>query len=324
MPFHMVWLATHACQLRCRHCSSSSELRRPDELTTAEARGLFDQLAVAGVVDLSISGGEPLLRKDIFELIEYAKYMGFAVGLGSHGAKLSKSQATHFREAGLDRFQVSLDGLVSAHETLRRFPGLFWRALAAIELALSAGLRVHVCCTINRLNVRELGALVELAAQHGVHRVNFSRYVPTGRGTEELDIPDTEWQNVARQCIELRKQYRGTLEITSHLAQQILVDEDVRTMPGHIGCQAGAGQGCVTTNGTVYPCVLLPIPLGSIRDRPFREIWASSPVNQALRNRANLKGKCGTCAVRDRCGGCRAVAYTRTGDYLAPDTRCWC
>ena len=111
--------------------------------------------------------------------------------------------------------------------------------------------------------------------------------------------------------------------MATHLAQQILVDRQVTGMPGFIGCQAGIGQGCVTANGSVLPCVLLPVPVGNIREKPFVEIWTTSPVIQALQSRQSLQGACGSCFFKDRCGGCRAVALAKTGDYLATDERCW-
>ena len=249
-----------------------------------------------------------MLRKDIYELIVYAKSSGFAVGIGSHGAKFTRWQAARLRDTNIDRLQISLDGLQASHESLRRLSGLFTRALATIGIALKEGLRVHVCCTINRLNIGELEDVVALAARLGISRVNFSRFVPTGRGTADLDLPDAEWQKVARRCLGLRERYRGVVEVSSHLAQQILQDTEAQAMPGHIGCQAGAGQGCITANGTVLPCVLLPIPLGNIREKTFRDIWEFSPVNRAPAGSGHAQGKVrrlpGPRAVRRLSCGC--------------------
>ncbi len=322
-PYHMVWIATNACNTRCLHCSSNSTVRSPDELTTQEVLDLFDQFADCGVIDLAISGGEPLLRSDIPEIVAHARKRGITVGVGSNGGRFSERQAEALHQSGLNRFQVSLDGFVAAHETLRQWNGLFDRVLKTIDIARKAGLRVHVCCTINRLNVEELEPFVEMVSKLAVQRINFSRYVPTGRGTDALDLTAKEWQKVVRLCIELRDQYKGRLEIVTHLAQEILVDDEIANMPAFIGCQAGIGQGAVTANGTVLPCVLLPIPLGNIRHQPFRQIWQDSPLNKTLRDRSNLETKCGSCQLRSRCGGCRAIAYAKTGNYLATDPRCW-
>jgi AdoMet-dependent heme synthase len=322
-PFHMVWLATDGCNARCLHCSSGSTRRSPEELTTAEAKDLMTQFAGIGVVDLAVSGGEPLLRRDLFDVIGYARDLGMSVGIGSNGGRLTGRQAAQLADSGINRFQVSLDGPKAAHDRLRRWPGLFERVLDTIDTVAALGIRVHVCCTITRLNVDELEEFVSFLATRPIRRINFSRYVPTGRGTALLDLDDSRWRDVLQRCTALRDAYFGRLEITTHLAQQILVDPCVGHMPGFIGCQAAVGQGCVTATGDVLPCVLLPIPMGNIRRRPFVEIWRDSPVAANLRNRAELRGACGTCALRERCGGCRAVAYARTGDYLATDPRCW-
>ncbi|BCJ56073.1 heme d1 biosynthesis radical SAM protein NirJ2 [Actinoplanes sp. NBRC 14428] len=323
MPFHMVWLATDGCNARCLHCSSNSTRRSPGELTTDEARDLMTQLARAGVVDLAVSGGEPLLRRDLFDVVAHARALGLSVGIGSNGGRLTPRQAVRLAASGINRFQVSLDGLREQHDRLRRWPGLFDRVQRTIDTVAGSGVRVHVCCTITQLNVDDLEEFVAYVATRPVRRINFSRYVPTGRGTALLDIGDARWREVAERCMALRDAYAGRLEITTHLAQQILVDPCVAGLPGFVGCQAARGQGAVTATGDVLPCVLLPVPMGNIRQRPFAEIWRDSPVAARLRDRASLSGACGSCALRERCGGCRAVAYARTGDYLAPDPRCW-
>jgi len=323
-PFHMVWLATNLCNARCLHCSSNSAKCLADELNTEEALGLMESLADAGVLDLAVSGGEPLLRRDLFRIISHARRLGIAVGVGTNGTTITRAVAKRLADAGVNRLQVSVDGLPASHDMLRCWPGLYQRALQAIDTARNIGLRVHICCTISRINFHELEEFVALVATSmGVSRLNLSRYVPTGRGKDDLDLRNSEWQEVVVQCAHLRKQFRGTLDIVTHLAQTILADDEVRPLPGFVGCQAGRGQGCVTANGTVFPCVLLPIPVGNVRLSPFREVWANSPVIRDLQDRNCLKGACADCAWKERCGGCRAVAFAKTGDYLSSDPRCW-
>ncbi|MCA1993430.1 MAG: radical SAM protein, partial [Coleofasciculus sp. S288] len=164
-PFHMVWLATNRCNARCAHCSSNSSTPYPDELSQEEACDLMDQFAEAGVVDLAISGGEPLLRQDLFEIIAHARSRGLSVGVGSNGAVLSQETAIRLVESGINRFQVSLDGQAAEHEALRCWNGLFDRALQMIQRAREVGLRVHVCCTINRLNWQILESFTELVSR---------------------------------------------------------------------------------------------------------------------------------------------------------------
>lgn len=322
-PLHMVWLTTNACNARCQHCSSNSAKRSRDELSTTEVLQMLDEFAEVGVVDLGISGGEPLLRKDLFVVIRHARSLGMTVGVGSNGTTVTESVARRLEQSEVNRFQLSLDGLEPSHDRLRCWPGMFQRVLRSVNLVLERGIRTHVCCTITRLNHTELESFTALMAGLGVHRINFSRYVPTGRLAGQLDLAMAEWRRVIELCVRLRDEYRGRLEIVTHLAQQVLVDPEVADMRSFVGCQAGRAQGCVTANGTVIPCVLLPIPLGNVRSAPFGEIWRNAGVVRELQARSGLKGACGCCPHRSRCGGCRAVAYARTGDYLATDERCW-
>ena len=324
IPFHMVWLATNLCNASCLHCSSNSQASRlEDELSTDEVCSLFNQFHDVGVVDVSISGGEPLLRRDIFEIISHANHLGLPVSIGTNGGSLNGELVKKLSGYKISRFQISLDGFAGSHDRLRCWDGLFKSAVLTINTVIEAGFNTNICCTINKNNFGELEHFVEFVCGLGVKRLNLSRYVPTGRSSKELDLTHDEWFSVISLCSRLQDRYMGKLEIVSHLAQQILLRDDVKEMPGFIGCQAGIGQGCVTADGIVWPCVLLPLPLGNIRKNSFKEIWQGSDVVRSLRDRNNLKGTCSTCGVKDRCGGCRAVAYAKSGDYLSVDPRCW-
>jgi radical SAM protein with 4Fe4S-binding SPASM domain len=215
---------------------------------------------------------------------------------------------------------VSLDGFAEQHDKLRRWPGLFERVLKTIQTARKAGIRVHVCCTITRLNCESLEAFVAFLAQTGIKRLNLSRFVPTGRGSDILDPGDSAWRSIIERCGALKAAYVGKLEITTHLAQQILVDSEAERMVAFTGCQAGRGQGCVTANGTVLPCVLLPVPVGNIRQASFREVWTNSPTIRAFQNRDQLQGACRKCSLRERCGGCFKIDYyDQSLTYHLPD-----
>jgi radical SAM protein with 4Fe4S-binding SPASM domain len=320
----MVWLATNQCNANCLHCSSDSHSGSTvDELSTDEIFGLFDQFHNTGVVDVAISGGEPLLRQDIFEIIGYANRLGLPVSVGTNGWNTGVDLVRELSKYQIARFQISLDGFAGSHDRLRRWEGLFDRAVSTINTAVNANLNTNICCTINKYNYRDIDSFVEFVCGLGVKRLNFSRYVPTGRGSDELDLNSDEWFSVISLCSRLRDSYMGKLDIVSHLAQQILLRDELKDMPAFIGCQAGIGQGCVTADGTVWPCVLLPLSLGNIRERTFKEIWQGSDVVRSLRDRSSLKGICSTCDFKARCGGCRAVAYAKSGDYLSEDPRCW-
>ena len=322
-PYHMVWLATNACNARCVHCSSNAAKRLPGELSTAEAKRLFDELAEMGVFNVAISGGEALTRPDLFEIIEHGASLGIRLGLGSNGSTVSRQVVRHLKEAGLERLQISIDGVEATHDRARRWPGLYRKAERAIELGLEGGLRVHVCFTAHRMNHGELREVVGQCVLWGVHRFNMSRFVPTGRGDAELDLTPREWERLVGDLEVVRRELAGRIEFTTHLAQSILANPELGCQAGFLGCQAGVGQGCIGPVGQVTPCVMLPVVAGNIRRKPLREIWETSPVLVALRDRDRLGGWCHSCAFRERCGGCRAVAYAYEGDPLAADPRCW-
>lgn len=322
-PFHLVWNVTNACNLRCEHCFSASGKPLPDELTTAEGHDLLDQIAEAGVFDLAFCGGEPLIRKDIFELLRYASALGLTTGLGSNGWMIKEQVVERLGEAGVVRLQVSLDGLEENHDRIRGRTGLFARTVAGIKTSVASGMRTHVCFTAHRGNLADLEPVIDLCAGLGVHLFNLSQFVPVGRGQQVRDLTVPEWRDVLTLWQRKRREYAGRMAFASHLAQLALVDPDIACSAGFRGCQAGTGQGAITATGDVLPCVVLPIPVGNIREQRFADIWRGSSVLRSLRARDRLGGLCGSCALRERCGGCRAVAWAYTGDCLAEDPRCW-
>lgn len=323
MPYHMVWLATNACNARCVHCSSDAAKCLPSELTTQEAKEMFEDLASAGVFDVAISGGEPLTRRDIFEVIEHATGLGIRVGLGSNGSTVTPQVARRLKDLGLNRLQISIDGLEETHDRARRWRGLFQKSIRAIKTGIDADLDVHVCFTAHRMNFRELGAVIDQCATWGVRRFNMSRLVPTGRGDTSLDLTPGEWKMVVEGFELKRKALAGQMDFSTHLAQLVLLDPSLDCTSGFVGCQAGLGQGCIGPEGDVTPCVMLPVVVGNIRQQSLEELWPTSPIIQTLQDRSNLKGWCHSCDQREKCGGCRGVAYAYTGDLLAPDPRCW-
>jgi radical SAM protein with 4Fe4S-binding SPASM domain len=280
-------------------------------------------LADIGIFDVAISGGEPLIRRDLIEIMEFALGVGIRLGLGSNGTMLNAQITKELKRIGIDRLQISIDGLEETHDKARRWKGLFRKSINAIQFGLHEGITTHVCFTAHRMNMDEIPEVIDFCASLGVSRFNFSRLVPTGRATSNLDLTPIEWQKVNTVFERKRSQYKGRMEFTTHLAQQILSNPNLESMCGFIGCQAGIGQGCIDSVGNVSPCVMLPICIGNIREKSFEDIWTSSPVIKKLQDRQNLKGRCFHCSYREKCGGCRGVAYSYTGDFLDQDPRCW-
>ncbi len=173
------------------------------------------------------------------------------------------------------------------------------------------------------MNHGELRDVVGQCIDWAVHRFNMSRFVPTGRGDTELDLSPREWERLVSDMEAIRREFAGRIEFTTHLAQSILANPELGCQAGFVGCQAGSGQGCIGPLGQVTPCVMLPVVVGNIRRKPLREIWETSPMLASLRDRNRLGGWCHSCVFRERCGGCRAVAYAYGGDPMAADPRCW-
>lgn len=322
-PYHLVWGLTNACNIRCVHCYASSAKPDPGELNADEASKAPRSVAEAGVFDIAFSGGEALLRKDVFDLVVQASHLGMATGLGTNGWMVNDVVASRLAKSGLTRMQISINGLASVHEDIRRRRGLFARACQAISSSRNAGLQTNVCFTVHRGNLAQLDDVVNLCLDLGVHGLNVSQFVPTGRGDSELDLETGQWEDLYKRWAEYRQLYRGRLALTSHLSQIALVDPEIACQSGFVGCQAGHGQAAISPTGDVYPCVLLPIRVGNIRTSSLTEIWQSSPILARIRDRSQLGGACGSCELVDKCGGCRALAYAQTGDYMAADTRCW-
>ncbi len=321
-PLHVLWQLTRLCNLRCRHCSAEGGARDPYELEVHEIEGILDQLRDAGVIDIAFSGGEPLLRSDIFAIVEAAVERGFRVGLGTNGWRFRGDDLERLVKLGLHRLQVSIDGMAEAHDAIRRHKSSA-RVWAAIEAAAAVGLRVHVCYTPQRTNLADFEPLAEQAVRAGVALFNVSQFVPVGRGSAADELSAAEWKAFFLRWKTLREHYQERMAFTSHLAQRVLIEPELLDRREFVGCAAGRGQACITPKGLVTPCVLIPDAVGDLRQRPFQQIWANSPLIAKLQDRDNLKGMCRVCSVREKCGGCRAAALACHGDLFADDPRCW-
>ncbi len=322
-PYHLVWIATNSCNARCVHCSTAAAKRFPDELSTEEVKEMFNELAGLGVFDIAISGGEPMTRPDIFEIIEHITSLGLKAGIGSNGSTITADKVKRLKDLKISRLQISIDGTEAIHDFARRWIGLFEKAKNAIRLGIEGGLPVHVCMTLHKLNYRVMEEVIELCAAWGVTRFNLSRFIPTGRGDGSLDLPKEVWKEMIYLLEEKRKEYKNRMEITTHLSQSALVNSELECYDGFIGCQAGIGQGCIGPTGNLSPCVMLPVMIGNIREESFANIWKNSAVINSFKSRNELKGPCNSCMHKSKCGGCRAVAYSYTGDFMETDSRCW-
>ncbi|KAF5087467.1 putative mycofactocin radical SAM maturase MftC [anaerobic digester metagenome] len=330
-PTLISWNVTYRCNLRCAHCyMDAGNGGGALELSTGEAKMLIDQVKQAGSPVLILSGGEPLLRDDIFEIAEYGTQKGLRMAIGTNGTLIDDRAAVRLAGAGIRKAAISLDSAdPGVHDRFRGVTGAWERAVAGIEACRDAGIPVQVHTTVTLQNHRDLEGIAEFGESLGVRDFQFFFLVPTGRGKEVVDISPEMYESLIRRILRLRAD-RG-LSIRPTCAPQyvrIAAGMGLPVAEGERGCIAGIRYCRIDPTGEVTPCPYLPLGLGNIRRTPFAEIWNGSEVFAALRSGEGLKGKCGACEYRSACGGCRARAYgiakggSGTGDCLAEDP--WC
>ncbi|MFW5639499.1 MAG: radical SAM protein [Methanoculleus sp.] len=343
-PFMVVWDFTHRCNLRCVHCYLDAQEPLPNELGTDEAKRLVEELADAGVVVIAFSGGEPLMRKDFFEVAAHAHKNDIYVALATNGTLITPEMAGRIRDAGVEYVEISVDGKNAAsHDAMRGIPGAFDRTIAGVKNSVAAGFYTCIATTVTRANYAEIPEIYSLAADLGVNRLMCFNFIPTGRGVEMADqdiAPEERW-DLMRYLLARTREGNGPEALTTapQVAPVALAGEGGVPV-GHFyageaiegktglladfigGCGAGRLYCSIEPEGNVQPCVFLPIVVGNVRDTPFLDIWHSSEVLQGLRDRSRLSGSCADCSNKYICGGCRARGWAYFGDVHAPDPGC--
>jgi radical SAM protein with 4Fe4S-binding SPASM domain len=329
------WNVTRRCNLECTHCYLPATTRRecPDEssaneLNTQAAFKLIDQIAdVNPEVMLILSGGEPLLRGDIFDLSAYASGKGMMVVMGSNGLLIDDAVARTLKQNGVSGISIGLDSIdPKIHDDVRSCNGAWSRTVAAITSCKKAGLSVQINAVVTGRNCDELPGLMKFSQDLGVTVFSPFFLVCTGRGEDLTDISPKQYDKVLSLIVEAQGKY-GDMMIRTRCAptvRRILYNKDPGSSLLKVGtgrCLAGLSYCRITPEGDVTPCPYLAISTGNIREQDFKEIWNKSELFGSLRN-PSLKGKCKGCAFRLVCGGCRARAYATYNDYLEEDP--WC
>lgn len=329
-PIHPVFEITSNCNLRCMHCHANGGERLYRELDTDEAMKVIENLAnVKDFRMLVFTGGEPLVRKDLFKLTRHAYNLGFRTVIATNATLIDREVSRKMRENGVEGVAVSIDFVDPAkHDSYRGVKGAFEKAIRGLDNVRREGLYVQINITLSRRNVDQLKQLLNLTDRLGAHVVLLYQLMPSGRGEELIDeILD---QDGFLQVMDLLKESQETINpmvipvgLPEYFAYLIHKNNlNLKLAPIVFkGCIAGRGMFYIKPNGDVWPCPFIPINAGNLLEKTSEEIW-SGPIFNMLRDRENLKGVCGRCSYREVCGGCRARAYAYTGDLFSPDPLC--
>ena len=337
-PRLLAWEVTTACNLACKHCRAEA-VTEPDskELSTQEGKEFMDDLAKMASPILIFTGGEPLLRKDIFELAAYGNNKGLKCVLAVNGTLLTPQITEKIMDCGIQRVAVSLDGPDrESHDNFRGVPGAFDSLMQGIENLKSQGMPFQINTTVTRNNLDSFQDIFELAENLGAVAWHIFLLVPTGRASELRSeiITARKYEEVLNWFYDFRKDTHMQLKATCaphyhRILRQRAKQEGIKVNQKNFGLDAHS-KGCLgginfcflSSQGQVQPCGYLELDCGQIRSEPFSQIWKNSPRFQKLRDPSQYKGKCGRCEYHRVCGGCRARAMTMYGDYLQEEPLC--
>ncbi|WNF39050.1 TIGR04053 family radical SAM/SPASM domain-containing protein [Bacillaceae bacterium IKA-2] len=349
-PFIIIWEVTRACELKCLHCRADAQIDpHPDELSPEEGLNLIDQIYDMDNPMLVFTGGDCLLRKDIFDLAEYAVSKGMRVSMTPSATdNVTKEAMEKAKNVGLSRWGISLDGPTpEIHDHFRGTEGSFDLTVEKIKYLNELDMPLQINTVISRYNYDSLEKMAELVGELKAVMWYIFLLVPTGRGQMDACLTPVEHEKVFRWLYELGKtapydikttaaQHYRRVVIQQKHREKLVEKEDIRyedsiTDTAYLidglkrapkGVNDGNGFIFVSHTGDVMPSGLLPIVVGNIREKPLKEIYRESPVLKELRNPDLYKGKCGVCEYKFICGGSRSRTYAVTGDYLESEPFC--
>ena len=298
--------------------------RAEDELSTEECLGLIDEMKALGTEMLILTGGEPLLRRDIYDIAKYASGHGIWVVMGTNGVLVKDKVVKKMLECGVRGVGISIDSLdPDKHNSFRGGPNSWEYSVRALEICKEQGLDVLVQSTVTENNYDEIPRLIDFAQEKGAWSFNLYFLVRTGRGHEMNDLSPEKTEAMLADLVEVQDRYRPML-VRSKCAphfKRIAYEKGVGGLESG-GCMAGTQYGRITPDGDVTPCPYMTIVAGNVREKGLTGIWKTSPVLEELRDLDRLKGRCGICEFKELCGGCRCRAYAAFGDYLQEDPAC--
>ncbi len=342
----VVWNTTNRCNLRCKHCYINAEdIDYSNELTHDEAREFIRDLAAMRAPVLLFSGGEPLLRKDLFELGRYAVDMGLRAVISSNGTLIDDEMAQKIKMAGFQYVGISIDGAPETHDDFRNKKGAFDEALRGVKACQKIGVKTGVRFTVNKHNQQDLPEIFDILKNEGIPRFCMYHLVYAGRGEQMIEMDTTLDEKrkilelVSQKTVELHNQGVEVEILTTdnhadgiYLLNQIRrrqperSEEIIKLLEMHGGCSAGTKFANVDPQGNVHPCQFWQdYSVGNIREKPFSEIWTSDDeLMVKLREKEkHVTGKCGSCNYKSLCAGCRIRARAVYGDIWAEDPACY-
>lgn len=358
VPKLIAWEVTRSCNLACRHCRASAEKGPyPGELDLQEAKALLDNIASFSDPVIILTGGDPLMREDIWDIAEYAiSEKGLRTVMSPNGTLVTPEVGRKMKEVGIPRISISIDfPTAELHDEFRGVEGAFEGAVRGIKNAQEAGVQVQINSTITRLNVDYLDDILALAEELGAVAFHPFLLVPTGRGKElgPEELPPEDYERTLNWVYErqktsniffkptdaphyhrimrqrAREEGRDLSELKMHphshaaMAGKVGKAQKRGDMDSHSrGCLAGIGFCFISHVGKVQPCGYFDVEAGDVKEKPFSEVWEGSSLFKNLRDVSLLHGKCGACEYRRVCGGCRARAFEISGDYLAEEPYC--
>ena len=331
---------TRRCRFNCRHCRADADrTARADELSTNQWKRILDSISAYEKCVIILTGGEPMERKDIHDLIRHGRELGLRMVMATCGYAIDDESLSLLREAGVMALSFSLDGAqAGTHDAFRRTPGAFDTVVRAAEAARRTGMRFQINTTITRGNLAEIPAIAKLARRLGAYCWNPFILVPTGRGEEMADelLEPRQYAELLADLLTLKSELPIELRVTCGPQYARLFHEAGGRRPEagggpHAakatpsGCMGGRGFGFISYRGDVQTCGFLDISAGNLVDNgyDFARVWEGSTFLNEIRDLPAYKDNCGRCAYLRVCGGCRARAYAVTGDYLAGDPICW-
>ena len=341
-PYVVSWNLTYRCNLACEHCYldaggtplvSTENFADRSELGTEECFRVIDEIAAFAPECLTIlTGGEPLLRRDILEIVRRAAERGLWVVVGTNGVRITENLARRLAEAGVRGLSLSLDALdPDRHDRFRKVRGAWRNTVEGAEILSRTGLPFIVQTTAGSHNLGELDAIADFAHDRLAAKVwNLYFLVPTGRGQFVSDITPAQYDEVLASLYRIQRKYDRRMLVNAkcapHYIKTVLENGDAERIRiysgGAGGCPAGTHYMGIRPNGDVTPCPYLPVFAGSLRSASLTDLWSSSQLFADIRRRTSLGGRCGACEMNGHCGGCRARAYGMTGDLMAEDPLC--